>query len=545
MTAEQVFEQALDLLDSAKDLSNLITSAIIGIALQPPTPAGSPSRIAGSPAGTGGTALTYGTIGTNLFDTSSDLRTVADSLLPTAWRGQAAESATQATRAVAAQAEAAGVAFSSAFSALTDWGGKLADAQRRDARGQELLRKADGMVMGDGLFSFGKGATAEARALAEEGCKDRLAAAKIITGAASDAADVLNQLAATARARQMNSPDIDPLTSVVLGYSSDTGWTSDPLISITNPNGLARASQALNAMSAADRAAFEKMLANARSPQEAAYLWKALGAGYGLSDVQKFDQVIHPHGDDTKWLSQHLDPHINDIYSRETGNKGQYTVNYAGQSNYDVPVPGKPGYVYRYDFYNQLTNGDKNTGDCVAASTVMARAANDPVFMLGMTTGQGPMAVSGAKVGDDSPKAVHNRLEQNYTSNYNLNKADPTANANTLLKPATGSSYQDVSVHTPEERRAALPHIEAAVDSGKPVPLGVFPTDPKPDKDGVVYGHQVMILAAQGDKLEIYNPWGFTEWVTKQQFIDGQLGELTSKTPTGGLADPSSVELPQ
>ncbi|MFF3574325.1 hypothetical protein ACFYXQ_41915 [Nocardia jiangxiensis] len=543
----QVLEEALDLLDVCKLLPSFLPQ-VINIALQPPTPGGSPEQIAGSPPGHGGMAHICNTISVDSFGSSSDLAAVAETSLPAAWRGQAAETAAEAVRAVGAQAQAAGTAFESGFATLTTWGEQLADAQRRDERGLGLLRQAKGLTADESvlgrLFGLSK-SQRKAQALADEGCKDRLAAAKIIEGAASDAAGVLNQLAAQARARQINSPGIDPLSAVVLGYSSDFGWTSDPLIAIMSPTALARASQALNAMSDADRAAFEKMLADAKSPQEAAYLWKALGAGYKLSDVQKFDKVIHPHGDDDGWLSKHLDPHINDISTSDTGKDGKYTLSYAGQSKYWVANPDKPGYGHYTDFYYQLTNGDKNSGDCVAASTVMARAANDPVFMLGMTTGQGPMAVGGAKVGDDSPKAVHNRLEQNYTSNYNLNKGDPTANANTLLKSSTGSSYQDVSVHTSEERKAALPRIEAAVDAGKPVPLGVFPTDPKPNKDGVVVGHQVMILAAKGDELEIYNPWGFTEWVTKQQFVDGQLGEVTNATPAGGLADPASVELPQ
>ncbi|WP_327147017.1 hypothetical protein [Nocardia sp. NBC_01327] len=79
------------------------------------------------------------------------------------------------------------------------------------------------------------------------------------------------------------------------------------------------------------------------------------------------------------------------------------------------------------------------------------------------------------------------------------------------------------------------------MDAGKPVPLTV--ATPPGAKDGAA--HEVMIMAARGDKLEIYNPWGFTEWVTKQQFIDGQLGQLTSDSPTTGLSDPTSVALPQ
>ncbi|MEU4343229.1 hypothetical protein AB0H00_18455 [Nocardia sp. NPDC023852] len=51
-------------------------------------------------------------------------------------------------------------------------------------------------------------------------------------------------------------------------------------------------------------------------------------------------------------------------------------------------------------------------------------------------------------------------------------------------------------------------------------------------------------MAAQGDKLEIYNPWGYTEWVTKQQFIDGELGAITDSDPNEGLSNAVDVALP-
>ncbi|MFE9328917.1 hypothetical protein ACIHDR_49265 [Nocardia sp. NPDC052278] len=85
-------------------------------------------------------------------------------------------------------------------------------------------------------------------------------------------------------------------------------------------------------MSAPDRAGFEKMLADAKSPQEAAYLWKALGAGYNsLADPQSFDQVIHPHGDDPSWLSGHLDPHINNLTQ-----EGKYDLDWGSPEVMDI-----------------------------------------------------------------------------------------------------------------------------------------------------------------------------------------------------------------
>ncbi|MBO0852158.1 MAG: hypothetical protein J2P18_00130 [Nocardia sp.] len=434
-----MLQEARDLIDQTRGFPGFLSPAI-DLAMTPPAPAGVPAQIAGSPPGTGGIAKIYATIANDSSEAAPDLTVVVNSKLPTAWRGRAAEGMSDAVRAVVAQATAATLAFGSGHLALTTWAEKLADAQRRDERGRELLAQAQTQAGGFGSpESYARFPDPDelVRAnhvwnLADEGCQERLTAAKTVEGAVSDAVDVLIQLAAKARARQINSPGIDPLSSVVLAYASDYDWTTNPTGSILSPNGLARASHSLNNMSAADRAAFENLLADAKSPQEAAYLWKALGAGHNLSDIQQFDHVIHPHGDNLKWLSRHLDPGTNDPDALETGNASRYRLEYGGQTNYFVPNPKKPGHGSYYDFYYQLTDGDKNSGDCVAASTVMARAANDPVYMLGMTTGQGPMAVGGAAPGNDTPQAVHKRLEQNYTTNYKQNGNHPTANANTL-----------------------------------------------------------------------------------------------------------------
>lgn len=59
-------------------------------------------------------------------------------------------------------------------------------------------------------------------------------------------------------------------------------------------------------------------------------------------------------------------------------------------------------------------------------------------------------------------------------------------------------------------------------------------------------GHQMMIVGPDGDKLEIYNPWGFTSWVTESQFVNNQLGGLTaSGVGGGGLTTADGLELPQ
>jgi hypothetical protein len=74
------------------------------------------------------------------------------------------------------------------------------------------------------------------------------------------------------------------------------------------------------------------------------------------------------------------------------------------------------------------------------------------------------------------------------------------------------------------------------VDEGKPVPIDV--TNGKE-------GHQMMITGRDGDKLEVYNPWGYTSWVSESQFVNSQLGSLTTNGGDGSLKTADGLELPQ
>lgn len=325
---------------------------------------------------------------------------------------------------------------------------------------------------------------------------------------------------------------------------------------------MARASQQLATMSPADRAAFEKLVGDAQSPEEAAYLWKALAAGYNTSQIAAFDQVIHPFGNDLPWLTKHLNPQVHSGNSTP-GSDNRKVLSYDGVEW----MPEKPGANVGYNFY-----GQGNYNDCVAASTVVAKLSADPVQMLGVTTGQGPAAVAGGPVGDDSLGAVHNRLQNLYLHNYDVGQtADGVAHPNTtngigtkgqaaldgsLLSPATGSTYQIQSLDDPAARQAALPGIQAAASAGKPVPVDVYGTELVVDRSiphhmpeiySQTAAHQMVIVGAHDDKLEVYNPWGYTQWITTQQFVDGQMGALTSGdgSPDGGMPTPYEVQVPQ
>jgi len=187
--------------------------------------------------------------------------------------------------------------------------------------------------------------------------------------------------------------------------------------------------------------------------------------------------------------------------------------------------------------------------------------------MLGVTTGQGPAAVGGAKVGDDSAKAVAARAQTLFNQYYDYGRAvegddvkkilyankfdiiyqppaGPGIGVSTgaialdgqLLTPVTGSAYQYQPLNDTADRQAALPKIEAAAEAGKPVPIEVSSSSA---------AHQMVIEEYQNGELEIYNPWGVMQWVPTQQFVDGQLGDLTGSGPSKGLPHPFGVALPE
>ncbi|MGW4720707.1 hypothetical protein [Nocardia sp. NPDC004260] len=506
----------------------------IDIALMPPSPGGSPTSITER-------AGDYKAAAEACDRAAVDLTSVAAGSLPAAWRGAAAETAAEAVRALASQSGLAHVAFKGGADALNAFAEQLAQAQKLDEQGIELLRQVrDAALSPDesGIKWF------EIRDQAALGCRQRLVAANIRDHAATDVVSALNQIAAEARARQINSPGIDPLSSIALSYADDGGFArSDLLDNILTPTALARGSQLLNNMSQADRKKFDEMLGGAKSPQEAAYIWKALAAGYSLADVQAFDELIHPHGNDFDWLFDHLNPHVNspDI-SGEVEEGGEHALRYEPGST--TPAGEKDGVDV-----DKIFGQDK--GDCVSAATIIARAANDPVFMLGLTTGQGPAAsvVGGADPGNDSRAAFRDRLVHVYdaTDAKHPGGKDAEKLFTTMLQPVTGDAYTETHVAgaSPSEmsaaREAMLPEIETAVNAGKPVPITVSPASGK----GVA--HELVIMAVQDDMLEIYNPWGFTEWVSKQQFIHGVLGSVTGNDdhPSQGLSNPTDVAVPR
>ncbi len=334
--------------------------------------------------------------------------------------------------------------------------------------------------------------------------------------AGRDLSSYLRDAAANARGRQLSGSPMSALDDVVLAEAGNN-WNSDDT-SILTPAQDQRAAAALSALSDADRRAMMGMLATAASPEQRAYLLKMLAAGYSVGDVSKFDALIAAHGDDPQWLAAHLNP-----LSLDRGN----TTGTTDGKQWDS-FDGQP-----------WTQGQYPT--CVASSTVAARAAVDPLYALQLTTGGHP--------GDpafDNPDAFAQRLRAEQSQVYDdgrdwvqklfgqdgMTDGQSTTIADQQIATHTGATYQNVDLGNPDARYDALPKVEQAVDDGYPVPISTRSGDE---------GHQMMIIGHQGDQLEIYNPWGYSYWVSESSFTDGQINNVDSAIP----GTPVSVRLPQ
>ncbi|MCZ0988665.1 hypothetical protein O1M54_28555 [Streptomyces diastatochromogenes] len=333
----------------------------------------------------------------------------------------------------------------------------------------------------------------------------------------------MNKWAAEARAGKMHSGQLTAVDQLMLADTSGKAGAAD-YNEILTANDLERSGRAMDKLSPADRTRMDQLLANAKSPQEKAYLMKALAAGHGVDDIETFDGKIH--GKDPAWLQRHLSP----IVTQGDSLKDEGTDPGSG-ANVNTDLQS-------FDGQQWSQGGDGSEGTCVASSTVTARAMADPVYALGLTGGP-----SGQ---EDDPAAFRRRLvdeqhrvhqEGHGGANWNgMDLGGKTEVVNKEISPETGSSYELHEVRDADARRNVLPDIEKAVAEGKPVPIGV-----EGYTDGKRSGHAMMIIGQEGDKLQIYNPWGQTTWVSEDDFVNGGM----AKASDNQLPDAYAVHLPQ
>ncbi|MEU4241798.1 hypothetical protein [Actinoplanes sp. NPDC026619] len=332
-----------------------------------------------------------------------------------------------------------------------------------------------------------------------------------------DLSSTLRDAAGQARGRRLKGSPMSALDEIVLAEAGNNLlFQGNGILTLSQED---RAAAAMNAMNDADRQKMMELLGSSQSPEQRAYLMKMLAAGYSIDDVSTFNGLIAAHGNDPQWLAEHLTPFTMDADAH----------------------PGMDGKVWNTFDGAQWTQGQYPT--CVASSTVAARAAVDPLYALQLTTGGHP--------GDpafDNPQAFADRLRDQQSQVYDdgrgflqklpvigsdgMTNDESASIANEQIAPHTGSTYENVDMKGSDGRYDKLPQIEQAVDEGYPVPISTT---------GDAGGHQMMIVGHQGDQLQIYNPWGYTYWVSEDAFTSGDISNGENGLP----GEPVSVRLPQ
>ncbi|MFI7244893.1 peptidoglycan-binding protein [Streptomyces qinglanensis] len=448
---------------------------------------------------------------------------VARKGLPEVWVGDTSVLASNAASAAGRSATQMAEAFRGGAKALLELADALGDAQKQDDQGRAGLRQARSQLGGrDGWFDDlheddgEERARKQARGVASGGISMMHRAAVFTEHVVRAAVRDLNKWASEARAEKLHTPDLSAVDKLMLADTSAGG--APELNEILGAADLERAGRRMDRLNAADEAAMERMLARSRSPQERAYLMKALAAGHDVDEIEQFRSKIHGKG--AEWLRRHLTPVVTAPDSMDDEGRAD-----DGSNNNKDQVR----------FGNQLwiQGGDGSEGTCVASSTVTARAMVDPVYALGLTGGP-----SGH---EDDPDAFRRRLVD---EQHRLHEAgdggddwDGMAHegqeriADSAIGGATGDDYERHDLGSADDRRAVLTRVEKAVAEGKPVPV---------DVKGEGGAHAMTIIGQEGGMLQVYNPWGTTTWVSENDFINGHMDKAARK----GLNDAYSVYLP-
>ncbi|MEU5211512.1 peptidoglycan-binding protein [Streptomyces sp. NPDC020742] len=516
---EACYKQLLDC-DDKNEMINLINSA-----LAVPAPVGS----AGTLELLG---KRYRTQSKNADEVAHKVDQVASSGLPEVWVGKASVGASEVVQAAARAARQMAEALQKGGKALLTLSDAVRDAQKLDGTGRGQLHEALSILgPADGFFDDMVDTDEEEDAIwragtaASAGVEKMRSAARSVDDAARAAARDLNKFASEARAGKMHTSGLSAADKLAL---ADTAGVYGPaeMNELLSANDLERSGRYMEKMNARDRAEFDKMLAESKSPQERAYLVKALAAGYDLDAVSDFREKIH--GKDPGWLQRHLTPVSTAADSMDDEGRAKDGRN----NNTDDQA-----------FGDERWSQDGNT--CVPSSTVSARAMVDPVYALELTGGP-----SGQ---EDDPDAfrerlgaeqqrVHDEGDGDYDYDFpfsrhpdGMDNDGKTTVVNKEISPHTGASYDFQETKSADARRDVLPDIEKAVADGKPVPIGV-----EGYKDGDRTGHAMMIIGQEGDKLQVYNPWGTTTWVSEDDFVNGHMGKASDNR----MPDAYAVHLP-
>ncbi|WP_327435488.1 MULTISPECIES: peptidoglycan-binding protein [unclassified Streptomyces] len=445
--------------------------------------------------------------------------------LPEVWVGDTGILASDAVKAAGRSATQMTEAFNGCATVLLTLADAIGAAQRKDEQGRgQLLEQKRALGGKDGFFDdlhendeeeWDRKNAAHFGSYAVDLMHDAVSEAQEATRVA---ARDLNKWAAEARAGKMQTSELTSVDKLMLADTGVAGADTE-LNEILKAGELERASTRMDLLSLDDEMAMERMLARSDTPQERAYLMKALAAGHSVAEIGTFQDKIH--GKDPDWMRRHLTPVVTATDSMDDEGLAANGSN----NNTDYAT---------FDGQRWIQGGDGSEGTCVASSTVTSRAMVDPLYALDLTGGPDGQ--------EDDPDAFRQRLvaeqhrlhtEGDGGENWGGMGPEGQERINdTTVGSATGSDYQRQDLDSAADRRAVLTEVERSVAQGHPVPVDVS------GKDGA---HAMTIIAQEGDMLQVYNPWGSTTWVSEDDFINGHMG----KASKSDLPNAYSVYLPR
>lgn len=303
---------------------------------------------------------------------------------------------------------------------------------------------------------------------------------------AQEAADTFTALQPDVKARKLSAGDAK-LLSDASGQEGIIGEAE-----------AVRAAKAAEALPTAERTQFNALITQAASPQEKAFIYKALGAGYSVAEVATFAQAIHG------WPADKL----------------IHTLNLADDTGAD----------------DGLQNGVKQQFEtsCTATTTQAVRGELDPIYALQVRTQNANINAADDNDGTKANPALaaeQKHLLEDIGQGHATARNDASGIGTwaipdqlASMSAHTGFTYDRVQIQPcddPKQLGAAMDAIAAQVGKGIPTPL-IVGEAPDPS------GHCILAMAVEGQadarQFLIHDPWeGTTRWLSAHDILASQV----------------------
>ncbi len=443
-----------------------------------------------------GYAAAFRAMKTALDTADTDLDAVG-AAVPSVWQGQAATEAVAALKATQSLFEQASPAMRRSADLLEDYADELRRLKTKLAGHREDLAEVVREL--DSVFDVARNIWDTVNPFDNDG--GLLQEVRKAIGAIGGAIDVFESLRTAqdtlrrglrdvqgkARAGALRSSHISAFDAVTMA-NAGIGGTAREENGILTTAQMARAASNMDALSEADRARMQQLLDAAGSDAERAYLLKALASNHPIGEIETFAGAIH--GKSEAWLRQHL----------------------------SLVSPGDTGYVT----FNGESIDQYNGTTCGSTSIMIARAMNDPLYAMGLTTDGNGNGLTGAEFEARiraEEERIHNSTDPSWrhgigTMPWGMND-EMNAHAGAF---GTEYDWRWVDDTSAGSVNGALDDAVGAVDAGYTVPVLI---------GGEVPRHYVLLVGHEGSDLVFYEPTaGKMVRVSESDFRDGNMSAL-------------------